>query len=395
MRRATRNLVLCTLANVLLLNMGLPRLLGLTPWDTGWADTRRVLSAPRLYRQDSWIPMTAAVWCLRLFPDRPLYDTLFFTLKMKFQYPPTSLLVMYPHFLHHRSNPLEPPGLGWVEILNKISWVLVFATAACVADVLRRLTAGAPGAPEGRAGRVVLAAAGVFLSLTYFPVVHGFELGQIQVWLNAGFAATVWCWVVGWRTAAGVLAGMLCLIKPQYGVLLLWGLLRRQGRFVLAGALTGAAGLAVSVALFGLANHLNYFRVLSFIARHGESFYPNQSVNGLLHRLLGNGNNLEWEKAAFAPYHPFVYYGTTISSLALLALGLFGLRRQGRGSALDLGMAALCCTLASPVAWEHHYGVFLPVYAVLYTALLRQGAGKAAWLVLGTKTASKGERSRA
>jgi alpha-1,2-mannosyltransferase len=201
----------------------------------------------------------------------------------------------------------------------------------------------------------------------------------------------LWCWVRGRRTAAGALAGLLCLVKPQFAVLLLWGLLRRQGRFVLAGTAAAAAGLVLSLALFGLPNHLNCLRVLSFLSHHGESFYPNQSINGLLHRLLGNGNNLEWNGTAFPPYHPVVHAGTAAGSAVLLALGLLGpLRRQGRGSALDLGVAALCCTLASPVAWEHHYGVFLPVYAVLYAALRRQGAGPVSWLALGTSFALTG-----
>jgi hypothetical protein len=381
MSGATRNLALFTLVNILLLNLGLPHLLRGSPRQTAWADTARVLGGPKTCKHDSWHPMNAAVWCLRLLPDRPLYDTLFFDLKTKFQYPPTSLLVMYP-ILHQQGGLLARLGVDWYEVLTWISWLLVFATAACVADVLRRL------APEGRSDRVGLVAAGVVLTLTYYPVVHAYSLGQIQVWLNALFAAVLWCWVRERRAAAGGLAGLLCLIKPHYGVLLLWGALRRQGRFVVAAGITAGVGLGVSLALIGPAHHLNYFRVLSFLSRHGETYYPNQSLNGLLNRLLGNGNNLEWDGQGFAPYHPVVYAGTMAGSLALLALALLGpIRRPLRGSALDLGMAAVCCTLASPVAWDHHYGVFLPVYAVLFGALRQGGAGRGAWLALGTSFA--------
>jgi hypothetical protein len=201
-------------------------------------------------------------------------------------------------------------------------------------------------------------------------------------------AGAGWGWGGGRRAAAGALAGLLCLIKPQYGGLLVWGLLRRQGRFTLAAGVTAAAGLGVSVALFGLGNHLNYLRVLSFLSRHGEGYYPNQSLNGLLNRLLGNGNNLEWDGEGFPPYNPLVFAGTTAGSVLLLGLALLRpVRRPLRGSALDLGTAAVCCTLASPVAWDHHYGVFLPVYAVLFAALRRHGAGRASWLALGASFA--------
>jgi hypothetical protein len=382
MRQAARALTLFTLVNVLLLNLGLPRLLGSGQRQTAWADTARVLAAPRVYKHDSFHPMNAAVICRRFFPDMPLYDLLFFNLKTKFQYPPTSLLLMYPIALQWVSSSLVRWGLDWYDVLGTVSWVLVLVTAACTADVLRRGLAGT-GEPAG--GRLL--AVGAALSLTYYPVVHAFSLGQVQVWVNALFAAALWCWVTRRRAGAGVAVALMCLLKPQYGVLVLWGLLRRQWSFVTAAAVTAAVGLAASLALFGLGNHLDYLRVLSYIARHGESYHANQSINGLLNRLLHNGPNLEWDGSAFAPFHPLVYGCTLASSLALLAVALLGPRRQGHGSVLDLGVAAAAATLASPVAWDHHYGVLLPVYAALFGALWRTGAGRRAWVVLGASFA--------
>jgi hypothetical protein len=228
-------------------------------------------------------------------------------------------------------------------------------------------------------------AAGAALSLTYYPVVHAYTLGQIQVWVNALFAVATWCWVTRRQAGAGVAVALMCLLKPQYAVVVLWGLLRRQWSFVAAAAATAALGLATSVALFGLANHVDYLRVLSYIARHGEGYFANQSVNGLLHRLLHNGNNLDWDGNAFAPFHPLVYGCTLVSSLALLAVALLRpRRRQGRGTVLDLGTAAAAATLASPVAWDHHYGVLLPVYAALVGTLWQTGAGRGTWLAVGT-----------
>jgi hypothetical protein len=221
------------------------------------------------------------------------------------------------------------------------------------------------------------------LALTYYPLVKAYTLGQIQVWLDAGFALLFCCWLAGRERLAGVLAALLCLVKPQHAVLLLWGALRRRWGFVCAAAATGAAGLAASVALFGAADHVEYLSVLASISRHGEAFQANQSVNGLLHRLLGNGGNLDWQFLAFAPYHPAVCAGTLVSSLALLAAALFGAAR-GRGSAADLAFVALAATVASPVAWEHHYGILLPLYAYLLPRLAsRPVLGRATLPLLG------------
>jgi alpha-1,2-mannosyltransferase len=362
---AARGLALFAAANVLVLGLALPLALGTSRAETGLAETYWFFHLEPLEPSDSWWPMFAAVHCLREKPDQLLYTTLFFGWKTKFQYPPTSLLIVY-HALAVCS------GIGLMHALTVLSWLLVFATAGFAAAVLVR-SLPERATPTGR-DRALFAAVGVGLALTYYPVVRAFWLGQIQVWINAFFAALVWAWMGQRKKTCGVLAGLMCLIKPQYGVLLLWGALRRQWSFVLAAAAAGGVGLAFSVWQFGLANHVDYLPVLSFIARHGESFYANQSVNGLLHHLLGNGDSLGWDPHGFAPFHPLVYAGTTAASLALLGIALFGpLRRRAPGSVLDLGAAALACTLASPVAWEHHYGILLPVYAVLFADLYRTG----------------------
>ena len=39
--------------------------------------------------------------------------------------------------------------------------------------------------------------------------------------------------------------------------------------------------------------------------------------------------------------------------------------------AIALGIVVVSLTLASPIAWEHHYGVFLPVFAFMAGVLRR------------------------
>ena len=50
----------------------------------------------------------------------------------------------------------------------------------------------------------------------------------------------------------------------------------------------------------------------------------------------------------------------------------------------DFLSALLTFTIASPVAWEHHYGVLLPIFAWLTPALRRHPVfGRSTWWVLG------------
>ena len=48
---------------------------------------------------------------------------------------------------------------------------------------------------------------------------------------------------------------------------------------------------------------------------------------------------------------------------------------------------AVSCTVASPIAWEHHYGVLLPVFAVVLVSALRSRA-RLPWLIVSYVLAS-------
>jgi hypothetical protein len=173
-------------------------------------------------------------------------------------------------------------------------------------------------------------------------------------------------------------------VKPQYGLFALWGLARREWRFTVAAAAAGAALLALAVLCFGFADHVDYLRVAAHVGRHGEAYWPNQSPNGFLQRLLHNGVSAVWDPHVYPPYHAGVYVGTLMSSAALLAAGLFWPPRAGtRGDALDLAGFGLALTLASPLAWEHHFGVLLPILALaLGAALELRGSHRSAIWVL-------------
>ena len=111
--------------------------------------------------------------------------------------------------------------------------------------------------------------------------------------------------------------------------------------------------------------------MLSHLAERGETYYPNHSVNGLLNRLMSVVEpelyrNLDWGDGAFPPFNRWVYWTTTISSAAILLLAILRRNRENDPDrVVDFCTMAVSCTVASPIAWEHHYGVLFPVFAVV------------------------------
>lgn len=364
----TRGLCLFAVINIVAINLCL--FFSNTPAMLRWTSLPSTLNFLRGEKLegfgDSWEPMRAAYDQLRRNPAQSLYEELFFKQQTKFQYPPTALLV-----IAGVQRVAGQAHLG--RVLDGLSWLAILILLAFSVRLFEQSLANIePTAAATGNERLIRLATLIALALTFYPALRAYNLGQIQTWLNALVAVQLWAWFTGRSRLAGILAGAACLIKPQQSLLFVWALLRRRWAFLWMGLSVLAVGAAVSIVLFGWANHVEYLRVLSFISRHGESYFPNHSVNGLLNRLFRNGNNLEWDAHHFAPFHPWVYAGTLLSSLVFVVLALRSRRRQNHGAdTADFALMLLAATMASPVAWEHHYGILVPIFAFLTPPALK------------------------
>ncbi len=321
---------------------------------------------------DSWGPMAAALDYLGKPHDKPLYSGVFFDQGIKFQYPPSALFGLKAMLLFGEDRVRvydDQPFPNCPPINDIAGWTFLLLTALSAAMLLEaglKRTARIYAFDLWGVIRVLL----VFgFTLSFYPVVKAFTLGQIQLWINSIFAVALALFVAGSRTGSGALMGLICLMKPHYALIVLWGALNREWRFAAACVLVGTVGLISSIWVFGWSNHLDYLRVLVFMSEHGESYYANQSINGLLNRIAGLSApdqyaNVNFNAFHFPPYTPWVYWGTLASSLVILATGL--LRKSPPADrALSFSIAAVSLTIASPIAWEHHYGVLLPAFALV------------------------------
>jgi hypothetical protein len=184
----------------------------------------------------------------------------------------------------------------------------------------------------------------------------------VQTLLNFLLIGSALLWLRSRRAASGILLGLTCWLKPQMALFLLWGLLRRQWSFAASLASMLVLGLVLSLAVFGFHNTAEYLTVLRYLSRHGDSLFTNQSLNGLLHRQMHVGSPVTWIYG-YPPYNRTIYLATLISSAVLLIAALIipALRRM-KATPVDFLSFAMATTMASPIAWEHHYGVFFLVF---------------------------------
>jgi alpha-1,2-mannosyltransferase len=311
---------------------------------------------------DSWRPMERALEAR----DRGerIYATVFFRDREKFQYPPSSLLV--PLAVRDAAD----GDLALFRTLNRVGWyatVVLGLCTACLAALTWR-----EGSSRPQLARLMVASgiAGVSV-LLFFPATIGYVLGQIQTIVNAAIGVALVCWLTRRESLAGVAIAIAALVKPHFALLFLWGALRRRWHFVAVGAGVFLIGTIAAMAVFGIAEYRDYVRVLEHIGARGEALYANQTVNGLLNRLIQPAEHRGWDFHSYPPSHALVLAGTSVTSLTLVMAALFVPPRLGfAGTPLDLAIAWLSVTVASPIAWDHHYGGLLPILVI--------GAG-AAW----------------
>lgn len=286
--------------------------------------------------------------------DHRIYSNLFFSQHEKFIYPPSSLFFTEALNLadHHPF-----PQQSILRTILLLSWAGSLLVAIALYRALR------PSAPVLDCACIALA------GILFLPLAEALARGQIQTLLTFLWGLAVLLWCRNRHAWSGVVIAITCAFKPQLALFLLWGVLRREGRFVAAMAGTLAVIAAASLAHFGVANNLDYFSVLSYLSRHGEALWANQSMNGLLNRLLHNGDPDGWSQHIYPPYRSAIYLVSSAFSAVLLLSGLIlPMFTRARAAVSDLLLFGCISVVASPIAWEHHYGYF---YFLIVSLLAR------------------------
>lgn len=367
--RDDRRLLWFVLLNIFAVNAGF-KLIAHFVFHTGVDEMRGRYADFFRFRQftDSWTPMLGSVDAFLSHPQVPIYQAKLYDTLI---YPLTSILPL----LWMRKAGISDASV--LRILLYTSWLAVCGVVGVAILIAVRTLDRAGDRLSWRAGLATALAAFFFM-----PITLAFSLGQAQIFLDLFFALLVLFWIEERQLPAGVMMACLAMVKPQFGLLLIWSALRRRWQALTAGCIALAVGGALSLVAFGVRNNLDYLGVLSGLSRKAQSHYANQSMFGLLNRAIFNGENILYHPYVYPPYVPWVYHVTLATTAVLILLALFWPWRERAGTIADLAAIGVVCVIATPMAWEHHYGVMLGVFVWLWFGVYRRGVGRVLWLGL-------------
>jgi len=301
---------------------------------------------------DSWEPMLKSLDYFHAHPESPiyqakLYDTLIYSL--------VSLLPLAA---------LEKLGITGDRMLRLLawsSWLAVWLVGGISTLLASRLLS------LKRAKLRISSVISIFVACIFFyPILKGYTQGNAQTFLTLGFTLLIYLWTTGKEKSSGIVVAALAMVKPQYVLILLWMAVRKRWGAFWSGMVFAAVMFSISIMVFGWHNNLDYLPVLAGLSHKAQSHYANQSMFGTLNRMIFNGENLDYHPYVYTPYVAWIYYATIASSLILVGLALLYPWGRFRGTTADLANMGIVSVAASPMAWEHHYGIVFPIFVWLW-----------------------------
>jgi alpha-1,2-mannosyltransferase len=211
-------------------------------------------------------------------------------------------------------------------------------------------------------------AVGVAMLLLSSPLLATLALGQVYPVLTLGLVAS---WMADRRErqeVSGAALGFVVALKPSLLPVLLWPLVRRRWRALVAALVSGAVVTLVGIIVLGLGATLDYVGVLR--DRSVSPYWDNASLPSAAARLFTE-NPYAQNVATFEWMIP-VGYALGIAAIVLTAM------RVRHGPEVGLWVLVAASLLASPIAW-HNYLVLLGPGVLL---LLARGMAAPAFLLL-------------
>jgi alpha-1,2-mannosyltransferase len=233
---------------------------------------------------------------------------------------------------------------------------------------------------RGERRSIFLAASGsLLLAGAFHPVWHHLKIGQSSLLVLLLLTATFALLRSRRETAAGLILSGAILLKLTPGILLVLLAAHRRWRAAWV-ALAGVIGLSLASSIVvGIGPQVTYFAKMVPMLGAGTAFYPNQSLNGFITRLLGMGDYRKADLSLDLTAPRLLGIGLGLVIVAFTVAAIVRRRGEAGSGAFEDGFASLVLAslLVSPISWEHHYVIALLPAWILLARWGRDGAASA------------------
>ncbi len=200
-------------------------------------------------------------------------------------------------------------------------------------------------------------AACVLFTGAFYPVWHHLKIGQSSLLVLLMLTGCLALLRRGHDGTAGIVLSGAILLKLTPAILIFFLVLRRRWRAAAAAAAGALLLSAASAAATGWQAQATYYTRMVPLLSAGTAFYPNQSFNGFLTRLMGAG---DYRRADLSVDLQTPRLAAAVAGAALVAISIFAVARRRREEGEEVeedGFATLILAslLVSPISWEHHY----------------------------------------
>ena len=311
----------------------------------------------------------------RLLADRPLYEGS--AIASGFVGPPAQALLFVP-------------SAGLDVITSRLCWfviniALLWYAVTIWIGLLLPLSSAAAGLdsahpPGWRRGIQLVARSWAALALVAiaFPLQTQFEHQNLNIVLLAIGAFSADALLKSRPAIAGAALGIAAAIKIYPALALIWLALRREWRGFAAGVITAGALTVAPVLLRGwqgLVTDVNDFHALT--ASGWPTRRANQSLVAMWGRYVLGESPDGYATLTFAqPLVLWLVVATALLVIVPLAAVVWRSPRSPKALVDELACVTALAILLSPIAWEHYWVGFLPLFLVLAA---RAGRGEASW----------------
>lgn len=220
----------------------------------------------------------------------------------------------------------------------------------------------------------------LFAFACFGPLLYSFREGNISHLLLPLILQTLLDFRAKKELRAGALWGLIALIKPPLILLCIYLVLRARWRAAGAALAVGVGITLLSVVIFGLPLHLEWYEAsIAPFAAGPIPGYNAQSIASMVARFeTGVSGYLDWTPHILSG----VGRGVVLAATAVL-LGAFGWIAWRRRAAWDrvfeteIALLILLTCLVSTLAWSHYFVWAAPALILLWTN--RQDARLGAW----------------